>query len=182
MRMIDNDEVGLKTARRFIISLFGTAHSGMRRVVTPWGSVVWDAHHWRDQPFYAIPKQLQWQSLESLGEDKFVMQLGALHIKHRCPLMIPNLMVALSLLSMTTTSGSHGTCIDYHNFICFWINEKCILGCQFMSKSCWAPSSVCKLRMVQFFHKCKLHYQAYEKIQSTPRALGDYDNMPMQMP
>ena len=38
---------------------------------------------WRDQPFHAIPKQLQWQFLESLGEDKFVMQLGALglHIK-----------------------------------------------------------------------------------------------------
>ena len=35
MRMIDNDEVILKTARRFIIALFGTAHSGMRRVVTP---------------------------------------------------------------------------------------------------------------------------------------------------
>ena len=63
-----------KTARRFIIALFGTAHSwtahsGMRRVVTPWGSIVGDARHWRDQPFYAIPKQLQWQVLESLGED-----------------------------------------------------------------------------------------------------------------
>ena len=70
-----------KTARRFIIALFGTAHSGMYRVVTPWGSVVGDVSHWRDQPFYAIPKQLQWQFLEGLGEDKFVMQLGALHIK-----------------------------------------------------------------------------------------------------
>ena len=37
------------------------------------------------------------------------MQLGTLHIKERCPLMIPNLMVALSLHSMTTTSRSHGT-------------------------------------------------------------------------
>ena len=55
-----------------IIALFGTAHSGMRRVG--------DSSHWRDQPFYTIPKQLQWQFLESLGEDKFVMQLGALHI------------------------------------------------------------------------------------------------------
>ena len=53
--------------------------------------MVGDAPHWRDQPFYAIPKQLQWQFLESLVEDKFVMQLGALHIKDRCPLMIPNL-------------------------------------------------------------------------------------------
>ena len=70
----------------------------------------------RDQPIYAIPKQLQWQFLESLGEDKFVMQLGALYIKHRCPLMIPNLMVAPSLHSMTTTSKSHGTRIDYLSF------------------------------------------------------------------
>ena len=70
-----------KTARRFIIALFGTANSGMRRVVTPWGNVVGDARHWLYQTFYAIPKQLQWQFLESLGEDKFVMQLGALHIK-----------------------------------------------------------------------------------------------------
>ena len=63
-----------KTATRFIIALFGTAHSwtahsGMRRVVTPWGSMVGDARHWHDQPFYAIPKQLQWQVLENLGED-----------------------------------------------------------------------------------------------------------------
>ena len=35
MRMIDNDEVGLQKVRRFIIALFGTAHLGMHRVVTP---------------------------------------------------------------------------------------------------------------------------------------------------
>ena len=58
--------------------------------------MVGDARHWRDQPFYAIPKQLQWQFLESMGEDKFVMQLGALHITDRSPLMIPNLMVVLT--------------------------------------------------------------------------------------
>ena len=98
------------------------------------GSVVRVARHWRDQPFY-IPKQLQWQFLESPGEDKFVMQLGAVHIKDRCPLMIPNLMVSLSLHSMPTTSRSHGLRIDYHNFLCFLVNEKCILGCQFISKS-----------------------------------------------
>ena len=55
-----------------------------------------DARHWRDQPFYAIHKQLQWQFLESLCEDKFVKQLGALQIKDMCPLIIPNLMVAPS--------------------------------------------------------------------------------------
>ena len=81
--------------------------------------MVGDACQWRDQPFYAIPKQLQWKFLESLGEDKFVMQLEALHIKDGCPLMIQNLMVALSLHSMTTTSRSHGTRIDFHNFLCF---------------------------------------------------------------
>ena len=79
-----------KTTRRFIIALFGTAHLGMRRVITPWGSVVGDARHWRYQPFYATHKQLQWQFLESLCEDKFVIQLG-----------------------------SHGMRIDYHNFVCF---------------------------------------------------------------
>ena len=35
MRLIDNDEVGLQKARIFLIGLFGTAHLGMRRVVTP---------------------------------------------------------------------------------------------------------------------------------------------------
>ena len=81
--------------------------------------MVGDVHHWRDQPFYAIPKQLQWQFLESLGEDKFVMQLGALHIRDRCSLMIPNLMVALSLHSMTTTSGSHGSASIITTFFVF---------------------------------------------------------------
>ena len=70
----------VKKARRFHIALFGTAHLGMRRVVAPWESVVGDALHWRDQPFYAIHKQLQWQFLEGLCEDKFVIQVGALHI------------------------------------------------------------------------------------------------------
>ena len=58
--------------------------------------MVGDARHWRDQPFYAILKQLQWQYLKSLCDAKFVKQLGALHIKDRCPLIIPNLMVAPS--------------------------------------------------------------------------------------
>ena len=39
--------------------------------------MVGDARHWRYQPFYAIHKKLQWQFLESLCEDKFVMQLGS---------------------------------------------------------------------------------------------------------
>ena len=35
MRMIDNDDVSLNKARRFIIALFGPARLEMRRVVTP---------------------------------------------------------------------------------------------------------------------------------------------------
>ena len=41
-----------------------------------------------DQPLYAICKQLKWQFPGSLGEDKFVMQLGALHIEDKCQLML----------------------------------------------------------------------------------------------
>ena len=35
--------------------------------------------NWRDQPFYAIPKQLQWQFLESLGEDKCMTKTGVVN-------------------------------------------------------------------------------------------------------
>ena len=73
MRMIHNDEVGLTKSQK-IPSCFiwnGTFRNAQGR---------WRARHWRDQPFYAIHKQLQWQFLESLREEKFVMQLGALHI------------------------------------------------------------------------------------------------------
>ena len=91
LRMIDDDEVVLEKSQKIpnCMPLFGTAHMGMGRVVTPWGRVVGDGRPWRDKPFYAISKQMQWQFLESLGEDKFVMQLGALHIKDMCQLMIP---------------------------------------------------------------------------------------------
>ena len=36
----------------------------------------------------AICKQLQWQFLDILGEDKFVMQLEALHIEDKCQQMM----------------------------------------------------------------------------------------------
>ena len=45
------------------------------------------------------------------------MQLEALHIKDGCPLMIPNLMVVVSLHSMTTASRSNGMRIVYHNLL-----------------------------------------------------------------
>ena len=41
-----------------------------------------------DQPLYAICKQLQWKFPDSLGEDKFVMQLGTLHIEDKCHQMM----------------------------------------------------------------------------------------------
>ena len=41
-----------------------------------------------DQPLYTICKQLQWKFPDSLGEDKFVMQLGALHIEDKCQQMM----------------------------------------------------------------------------------------------
>ena len=34
-----------------------------------------------DQPIYAIGKQIQWKWKEDLGEDKYVLMLGALHIE-----------------------------------------------------------------------------------------------------
>ena len=54
--MIDNDEVGLKNSQKIPNCFIWNCTLGMRRVVTPRGSVVGDARHWRDQPFYAIPK------------------------------------------------------------------------------------------------------------------------------
>ena len=41
-----------------------------------------------DQPLYVICKELQWQFPERFGKDKFVMQLGALHIEDKCQLMM----------------------------------------------------------------------------------------------
>ena len=34
-----------------------------------------------DQPIYAIAKQIQWRWTDPLGENKFVLMLGALHIE-----------------------------------------------------------------------------------------------------
>ena len=41
-----------------------------------------------NQPLYALCKKLQWHFPYILGEDKFVMQLGALHIEDKCQLMM----------------------------------------------------------------------------------------------
>ena len=45
-----------------------------------------------DQPLYAIAKQLQWTFPESVGEDKLVMMLGALHIEDKIHQMIGKLL------------------------------------------------------------------------------------------
>ena len=34
-----------------------------------------------DQPFYTLTKQIQWKFLAVLGEDKYVVVMGALHIE-----------------------------------------------------------------------------------------------------
>lgn len=45
-----------------------------------------------DQPLYAIAKQLQWSFPETLGEDKLVMMLGALHIEDKMHQMVGKLL------------------------------------------------------------------------------------------
>ena len=41
-----------------------------------------------DQPLYAIIKLIQWQFPDTLGEDKLVVIMGALHIENKMHLMI----------------------------------------------------------------------------------------------
>ncbi len=40
-----------------------------------------------DQPLYSIAKQLQWQFPMILGEDKYVLLMGALHIEDKAQLV-----------------------------------------------------------------------------------------------
>ena len=55
-----------------------------------------------DQPLYAIAKQLQWTFPESVGEDKLVMMLGALHIEDKIHLMIGKLLRDSGWTTVTT--------------------------------------------------------------------------------
>ena len=41
-----------------------------------------------DQPLYAIAKQLQWKFPDTLGEDKMVLMMGALHIEDKMPRLL----------------------------------------------------------------------------------------------
>lgn len=45
-----------------------------------------------DQPIYAIAKQLQWTFPDTLGEDKLVLMMGALHIEDKAHQMIGKLL------------------------------------------------------------------------------------------
>jgi hypothetical protein len=45
-----------------------------------------------DQPLFALLKQIQWQYPETLGEDKLVVVMGALHIEDKAHLMIGKLL------------------------------------------------------------------------------------------
>ena len=73
-----------------------------------------------DQPLYAICKQLQWQFPESLGEDKFVMQLGALHIEDKCQLMLGKMLrgsgwdTALAHADVLSSGRAQSALNDHH--------------------------------------------------------------------
>ena len=73
-----------------------------------------------DQPLYAICKQLQWQFPESLGEDKFVMQLGALHIEDKWQLMLGKMLrgsgwdTALAHAEVLSSGRAQSALNDHH--------------------------------------------------------------------
>ena len=73
-----------------------------------------------DQPLYAICKQLQWQFLESLGEGKFVMTLGALHIEDKFQLMLGKMLrgsgwdTALAHADILSSSRAQSALNDHH--------------------------------------------------------------------
>ena len=123
---------------------------------------------------YTYPNSCsQWQFLESLCEDTFVIQLGALHIKDRCRLIIPNLMVALSLHSMTTTLRSHGIHIDYHKFLCFKLMRNAYL----VANSCRNPCTpYFKMIIPYFIHFSFNSYHAYTYTHPTSYRFMQFDN------
>ena len=73
-----------------------------------------------DQPLYAICKQLQWQFPDSLGEDKFVMQLGALHIEQKCQQMMGKMLqgsgwdTVLAQADVFSSGRAQSTLSDHH--------------------------------------------------------------------
>ena len=58
-----------------------------------------------DQPLYALAKQLQWQHPEDLGEDKFVVMAGGLHIEMAIITTIGTLLEMSGWCEAVSTAG-----------------------------------------------------------------------------
>ena len=73
-----------------------------------------------DQPLYAIAKQLQWAFPESLGEDKLVVMLGALHIEDKVHQMTGKLLrdsgwtTVLSQAQVLTSGRAQSALNEHH--------------------------------------------------------------------
>lgn len=73
-----------------------------------------------DQPLYAIAKQLQWTFPDTLGEDKLVLMMGALHIEDKMHQMIGKLLRDSGWSNILTqaqvlTSGRAQSVLDEHH-------------------------------------------------------------------
>ena len=73
-----------------------------------------------DQPLYAIIKLIQWQSPDTLGEDKLVVIMGALHIENNMHVMIGKLQhdtgwaTILSQAEVLTSGRAQSTLSEHH--------------------------------------------------------------------
>ena len=73
-----------------------------------------------DQPLYAIIKLIQWQFPDTLGEDKLVVIMGALHIEDKMHLMIGKLLrdtgwaTILSQAEVLTSGRAQSTLNEHH--------------------------------------------------------------------
>ena len=73
-----------------------------------------------DQPLYAIIKLIQWQFPDTLGEDKLVVIMGALHIEDNMHLMIGKLQhdtgwdIILSQAEVLTSGRAQSTLDEHH--------------------------------------------------------------------
>ena len=73
-----------------------------------------------DQPLYAIIKLIQWQFPDTLGEDKLVVIMGALHIENKMHLMIGKLQhdtgwdIIISQAEVLTSGRAQSTLDEHH--------------------------------------------------------------------
>ncbi len=73
-----------------------------------------------DQPLFAICKRLQWHFPDTLGEDKFVVQMGALHIEDKCQLMMGKMLrgsgweTVLSQADVLSSGRAESALSDHH--------------------------------------------------------------------